>query len=144
MPLKPVKNQAKILLYLFMMLPFMVYAQKQEQSVAPAEEQPFELLGIDKMLSDLNGAIGTKNTYFKRRNKDGSPKYVHQLIDEIYTMKVSVPGEYRLSLSPAEWFQIEKVTSNEFKVRFTDPMVIWEQKNSNDFKVKWRVDEIVD
>ncbi|MCX7554909.1 hypothetical protein OS175_13600 [Marinicella sp. S1101] len=105
--------------------------------------QPFELNGFQAMINQINGVVYTEKTHFKTRNKDGSPKYLHQLADDVYEMTVSSPGEYSLTLKPETWFKITQVDGNAFQVKIVNLIDMWEQHKTDEFNITWQVDKNV-
>lgn len=120
-----------------------VQAEQQDTAIDVKTSQAYELNGFEAMIKHINGAVYTDKTYFKNRNKDGSPKYLHQLADEVYEMTVSSPGEYSLILKPETWFKVTQVDVNVFQVKIVDPIGLWEQNKTDAFNITWHVDKNV-
>lgn len=111
-------------------------------SSASAEKE-LKLIGYDQMISEINAVKVTDKTHFKERRKNGAPKYLHQLKDEFYYMQVKPPGHYTLALTPTEWFDIQRIEADKFKVRIIKPLEMWSKFKSAEFDIRWQVDENV-
>jgi hypothetical protein len=86
-----------------------------------------KLIGFQQMADEIN----------QRRSN-----HLYKLEGKIYQLRLSQNGNYSLTLTPVELFEIVKISGNQFTVTLVNPRSLWKKHKKKPFKIKWKVDEI--
>ncbi len=88
-----------------------------------------ELLGFQQMATAIDGR---------------AVKLLYKLEGDRFELKYDQPGDFELTLEPAELFLIDKTGPNTFIATITNPKGMWVKHEDEPFKLKWLMVELID